>query len=118
MAILWKCFYAKWSLIGSDVVTYEIMKTPDIHKRNEVLNVYSIKKGTVSFNDEIQNRAMGLQKHGLKALDSLHFASAEYKNVSVLLTVDKDFIISAKQIKSSLLIENPVTWYMKEIEHE
>ncbi|GHU61475.1 hypothetical protein FACS189445_3500 [Spirochaetia bacterium] len=84
MAILWKCFYGKWLLIGSDIVTYEIMKTPDLGKRNKVLNVYSIKKDDVSFNDEIQNRALGLQKYGLKALDSLHFASAEYKNVSVL----------------------------------
>ncbi|MFP3042677.1 PIN domain-containing protein [Treponema primitia] len=118
MAILWKCFYGKWLLIGSDIVTYEIMKTPDLNKRNEVLNIYSIKKDTVSFNGEIQNRALELQKHGLKAMDSLHFASAEYKNVSVLLTVDKDFVTIAKQIKSSLLIENPVTWYMKEIENE
>jgi hypothetical protein len=118
IAILWKCFYGKWLLIGSDIVVYEIMKTPDVHKRNEVLNVYSIKKGTVSFNDEIQNRALELQKQGLKAFDSLHFASAEYKNVSVLLTVDKDFVTIAKHVKSPLLIENPVNWYMKEIEYE
>ncbi|GHV31788.1 hypothetical protein AGMMS4952_21060 [Spirochaetia bacterium] len=94
------------------------MKTPDFNKKNKVLNVYSIKKEEIPFNDEIQNRALELQKYGLKALDSLHFASAESKNVSVLLTVDKDFVTIAKKIKSSLLIENPGIWYMKEIEYE
>jgi hypothetical protein len=34
MAILFKCFYSKWRLIGSDILEYEIRKTPDINKRN------------------------------------------------------------------------------------
>jgi hypothetical protein len=41
MAILFKCFYGTWKLIGSDVIEYEITKTPDIIKRNKTLNLYS-----------------------------------------------------------------------------
>jgi hypothetical protein len=28
-------FYGSWKLIGSDVIEYEIIKTPDIIKRNK-----------------------------------------------------------------------------------
>jgi hypothetical protein len=44
MAILYKCFYGSWKLIGSDVIEYEILKTPDLNKRNRVLDLYKIKK--------------------------------------------------------------------------
>jgi hypothetical protein len=63
----------------------------------------------------IQNRALEVQKYGLKSMDSLHFASAEYRNVDVLLTVDKDFIKFSKKINTSLVVENPINWFMEEI---
>jgi hypothetical protein len=51
-------------------------------------------------------------------MDSLHFASAEYRNVNVLLTVDKDFINNSKQINSSLRVENPINLFMEVIEND
>jgi hypothetical protein len=51
-------------------------------------------------------------------MDSLHFASAEYRNVDVLLTVDKDFIKYSKDITSPLKVENPINWFIKEIEND
>ncbi|MDR2757840.1 MAG: PIN domain-containing protein [Spirochaetaceae bacterium] len=97
IGILFKCFYGSWKLIGSDIVEYEIMKTPDLNKLDKALNLYSVKKENVEINEKIAARALEVQKHGLKPLDSLHFASAEYRNVDVLLTVDKDFIKYSKK---------------------
>jgi hypothetical protein len=51
-------------------------------------------------------------------LDSLHFASAEYKNVDALLTVDKDFVKYSRKINTSLRVENPINWFMEVIENE
>jgi predicted nucleic acid-binding protein len=114
MAILFKCFYGNWKLMGSDVLEYEILKTPDINKRNNVLNLYSVKKEVISLNNEIQSRALELQNnYKLKPFDSLHYASAEYKKGNILLTVDRDFILAAKQISSSIIIENPINWFME-----
>jgi hypothetical protein len=118
MAILFKCFYGEWKLIGSDVIEYEIIKTPDIIKRNKTLNLYSVKKEIIGLNDAIEKRAGEIQKHKLKSIDSLHFASAEYRNADVLLTVDKDFIKYSKNINSPLKVENPINWFMKEIEND
>jgi hypothetical protein len=38
IAILFKCYYGSWKLIGSDVIKFEILKTPDLNKRNKALN--------------------------------------------------------------------------------
>jgi hypothetical protein len=114
IAILFKCYYGNWKLVGSDILEYEIMKTPDKNKRNNVLNLYSIKKEFITLNDKIQKRAIELQdSFSLKPFDSLHYASAEYKNVNALLTVDKDFISAGKQIPSSIVIDNPLNWFME-----
>jgi hypothetical protein len=116
--ILFKCFYGSWKLIGSDIVEYEIMKTPDLNKINNVLNLYSVKKENIELNNEIEARALEVQKHGLKPLDSLHFASAEYRNVDALLTVDKDFVKLSKKTNSFLRVENPISWFMEAIEND
>jgi len=117
IAILSKCFYGSWKLIGSDIIEYEIMKTPDINKKNRALDLYKIKEENVAINDIIIKRATEIQRYGLKQIDSLHYAVAEYRNVNVLLTVDKDFINSSKKINSSLKVENPINWFMEEIEN-
>ena len=118
IAILSKCFYGQWKLIGSDVLEYEIMKTPDFNKRNRALDLYKIKKENIVMNDIIMKRAHEIQKYGLKSMDSLHFASAEYGNADVLLTVDKQFISNSRKINSSLRAVNPVNWLMEEIEND
>jgi predicted nucleic acid-binding protein len=105
-------------LVGSDIVEYEIMKMPDSNKLDKALNLYSVKKENVELNDKIETRALEVQKYALKPLDSLHFASAEYKNVDVLLTVDKDFIKYSRKTNSSLRVENPINWFMEVIENE
>jgi hypothetical protein len=118
IAILFKCCYGSWKLIGSDVVEYEIMKTPDLNKRNKALELYKIKEENISLNGIIVKRANEIQKYGIKPMDSLHFASAEIRGVDVLLTVDKDFIINSKQINSPLKVVNPINWFMEEIEND
>jgi predicted nucleic acid-binding protein len=115
IAILLKCLYGSWKLIGSDIIEYEIMKTPDINKRTRALDLYKIRKENIVINDAIIERAKEIQKYGLKSTDSLHFASAEYRNVNVLLTVDKEFIGNTKRINTSLKVLNPINWFMEEI---
>jgi hypothetical protein len=113
IGILFKCFYGDWRLLGSDVIHYEILKTPDEIKRGNVFNLYSVNKEIIELNPEIQARAVEIQgKYKLKSLDSLHFASAEYRGVDVLLTTDKSFLYNAKQI-GTIRIENPVKWFME-----
>jgi hypothetical protein len=116
--ILSKCDCGIWKLIGSEVLEFEIMKTPDLSKRNCALHLYAVAKESIPLNNEIQNRAIEIQEYGLDILDSLHFASAEYRKVNVLLTVDKDFIKFSKQINSRIIVINPINWFMEKMQNE
>ena len=71
IAILYKCFYNSWKLIGSDIVEYEIRKTPDINKMSRALDLYKIRKESINLNDIILKRAKELQQYGLKLMDSV-----------------------------------------------
>jgi hypothetical protein len=94
------------------------MQTSDLNKRNRALNLYSLAKEKIVFNNAIERRALEIQKYGLKPLEGLHFVSAEYRNVDVLLTVDKDLLIYSKKIKFVLRVENPINWCMEVIEND
>jgi predicted nucleic acid-binding protein len=113
-AILRNCSENKYILVGSDIVLFEILKTPDLVKIRKAMGLYKIHREHVKLCESIRVRANETQKYGLKPLDSLHFASAEYAKVDVLLTVDKSFAFNAKQIPSNMKIENPINWFMLE----
>jgi hypothetical protein len=113
ITIAFKCFYGDWALVGSEALFYEITRTPDIEKRSNIMNLYSIIKENVIINDFIENRMNDLIKEGIKPLDALHFACAEYGKVDIMLTTDKDFLKKAQLVKSSIEIENPVLWLME-----
>ena len=118
LAILKRCENQTWSLITSDVLLYEIMKNPNPYNRSKTLMLFSIGKEKIALEKKIIDRAKEIQNFGIKDLDSLHFASAEYKKVDVLLSVDADFIKYSKNIKTNLIVENPVNWYIKELEND
>ena len=46
-----------YGIEGSDVVEYEIMKTPDLNKQNKALNLYSVKKEKIELTGVIEERA-------------------------------------------------------------
>ena len=116
--ILSKCFYGSWELVGSDIVEYEILKTPNLDKRRRALNLYKIKKRNITINNDIVKRANEIKECGIMPVDSLHFAAAEYGNVDVLLSVDKDFLKKSNGVTSSLRVENPVNWFMSEVKND
>ncbi|MCL2040396.1 MAG: type II toxin-antitoxin system VapC family toxin [Bacteroidetes bacterium] len=118
LAILKKCENLIWELVVSDVLLYEIMKNQNPYTRNKTLMLFAIAQENISLDNKIVERAKEMQKYGIKEFDSLHFALAEYKKVDVLLSVDKDFIKHSKQIKTNLIVDNPINWYIKELEND
>jgi predicted nucleic acid-binding protein len=112
ITIISKCFSGNWVLIGSEVLKYEIDKTLDINKKEKMLNIYSMAKNQIMLNDDIERRADNLIKYGIKIMDALHLACAEYAKVDVLLTTDVSFGKKAILI-SSIKIDNPVNWLME-----
>jgi hypothetical protein len=115
ISIALKCICNSWVLIGSDAVMYEINKTKNIKKKEKMLNLYFIIKENVLINKSITKKMYFYIDKGIKPLDSLHLACAEYGNVDVLLTTDKSFINKSKLIKTAVRVENPIAWLMEVI---
>ena len=105
-------------LIGSEVAEFELSQIPDDIKRGNIQRLYSVVNQRVELNPQIEQRAAVLQRHGLKAFDSLHLASAESVSADVLLTVDKDFIKYAKRTGSPVRVENPIIFTIQEVKSE
>jgi len=105
-------------LIGSEVVEFEISQIPDDIKRADIQRLYSVVSRRVELSPSIEQRAVALQRHGLKAFDSLHLAAAESAGADVLLTVDKDFIKYAKNAGSPVRVENPIKFTILGVKRE
>ncbi len=113
LAILSKCTTGEWVLLSSDVLDYEISKTPDEWKKLKVIELYNIAREKIEINDFIIEKALLFEKNGLKAFDSLHLASANYSNADIFLTTDKDLLKKAERLEVNINTENPLNWFME-----
>lgn len=107
-----------WLLLSSEVVDIEISKIPDSDRRHKVSVLSAMPHSYIAIDDEIERRALELEKLGFRSFDALHIACAEKGEVDVLLTTDDDLLRKALQ-KSDVLkikLENPVRWLMEVIE--
>jgi predicted nucleic acid-binding protein len=118
MSILLKCNNKEWSLIGSEILDKEIENTPNLITRNKLYKLYSMSNEIITLNDKIKFRAYEIEKYGVKSMDSLHIACAEYAEVSVFLTTDIDLLKMAKRFQTSIRIDNPLIWFMEVINNE
>lgn len=108
---------AGWSVIGSDVIDFEISKMPDKDKRLMVWILSTVHDAHVRVAAEVEKRALELKKVGLKPLDALHVACAEKAKAEVLLTTDDNLLNRAVRSKRTLKVkvENPMRWVMEVI---
>ena len=101
----------KIRLIGSDVLKFEINKTPDPVRKCQLTSLAAYISKFTRLSDEIIKMAHNLKKTGYGSLDSLHIACAEISGADVFVTTD-DKIIKLYNKKPGLLkirIINPVT---------
>jgi len=113
VGILKRCSAGEWELVGSDIIELETSKNPDAIKKQKVSRLHDGATIKINYNTEIKARAVKLREHGVKFFDSLHLASAEYVNVDVFLTTDKQLINSSIRANVKIRVENPLNFYME-----
>lgn len=113
LAILSYCLSGEWQLISSEVLDYEIDSMLDKWKKSKVKQLCKLATDKIVLNDIIKKRAIELQTHGIKAFDSLHLASAEHTKVDVFLTTDRKLLNAAIKLNMSIIIANPLNWFME-----
>ncbi len=104
-----------WQMIGSDVISFEISKTPDPDRIKRVRLLANLSKKQISLNKELINRARIIEGLKVKPIDALHLACAEEGNVDVFLTTDQELIAKCRknQEKIRIKVSNPVKWLME-----
>ncbi|MEK6681610.1 MAG: PIN domain-containing protein [Nitrospirota bacterium] len=104
-----------WDLLNSEVIDIEVSKIPDDDKRLKVSILASMLQQNIVINEDIERRAIEIERLGFKPFDALHIACAEAGKTDVLLTTDDEFLKKAIQNKAALgvRVENPVKWLME-----
>ncbi len=90
-----------FELISSEVLLFEVQKTPNIHRKRYILNVLNQGQIFIQLNDEIKKRAKALNKIGIKSVDALHLACAEAAEADYFCTCDDKFLKKAKALKDN-----------------
>jgi len=112
LIILAQCEHRQWEWVSSEVLAWEISKTPDPDRRRRVQLLASHAHHTVSIGQSETARAQEIQAWDITAFDALHLACAESGQVDVFLTTDDRLLRKAtahvKQLR--VQVENPLTW--------
>ena len=72
----------------------------------------------IKYSTKIKDRAAQLREQGIKLIDSLHLAFAEYANVDIFLTTDTRLLKVAMRSNIRIRVENPVNYYMEVLDNE
>lgn len=109
-----KCRIGEWALISSTALQAEILKTPNVQRREQVILALSIAQIQVTLDNTIKRRATDLVSFGFKSFDAVHIASAEMGQADVMLTTDDRLLRRATryQDRLNIAIENPAIWLL------
>lgn len=114
MAILYNCQKGHWSLVGSDIIDFELGKTQNPIKKLKATILADMAITKIKFNENIQTISTEYQNAGIDLFDSLHIACVEESGANIMLTTDDKLIKKAKNLnKIKVIIENPVKWFME-----
>jgi hypothetical protein len=104
----------KFELVTGFAALFEIGNIKNDDKRQKAMRLYSMCTEYYKSTGGIAKLAVQSRKYGLRELDSIHFATAEYHKVDFLLTTDDDFVNAAKRFKHNIKVYNPLD-FVKEI---
>lgn len=107
----------KWQMISSEIIDFEISRTPDPDRRMKVLILSKHATEKIKISTKIINRAKKFHESRIRSIDALHLACAEKGNVDVFLTTDDLLIKKCYQKREEIHVKvsNPLTWLMEVI---
>ena len=100
IGVLSLCSQKELEILSSDILIYEISKTPNITRKEYAFEFLKYSFRHIELHSEIEKRANELTKFGINALDVLHFASAEIAKADFFCTCDDKLLKSLKKINS------------------
>jgi predicted nucleic acid-binding protein len=110
--ILGRIASGEWTWVGSEVMAFEISRTPNAELRLRTLTQLGLVATMVKIGEPEVSRAEELEILGFHEMDALHLACAESANVDLFLTTDDRLLRLATRLKDQIKarVANPVTW--------
>jgi PIN domain len=101
-----------WQWISSEVVVFEIERTPDATRRARVQNMLRHARRIILVTEAERGRMQQLEGLGFGPLDALHIACAESAAADVFLSTDDRLCRLALRVEEQLRthVDNPLTW--------
>ena len=107
------------TILGSNVLAWEIGRIADAYRHFKVFALYQAATECIDYNASIKKRAEELQSQvSIRALDSLHLASAEQGKADVFLTTDDKLIRVCRKLPLSIKVLNPISYLAEVIEYD
>jgi predicted nucleic acid-binding protein len=98
LAILALCEQQHLILVVSAITIFETARNPHPHRQTFAQALISQAAEQLELTDAIERRATDLEQVGVKAIDALHWASAEQARVDFFCTCDDRFYRKMKTI--------------------
>jgi len=114
LMILSLCESGRLKLISSDALYFEISRTPDQDRKEDVLAILQITAASIDLTQEIEKLARKLSASTLKPLDALHLAFASAAKVDYFCTCDDKFLKKAKKLEGlNIKVVSPTEMVME-----
>ena len=110
LTVLAHCQNDNWTLVASDIVDFEINNIKNQTKKEKILELRKIAREWICITKPIEERAVELQKFGIKPFDSFHLALAENSGVDVFLSTDDKLIKASNKLSLNVKVKNPLNW--------
>lgn len=120
MSILKNVQERNWQLVSSEAIEAELKRLPDPDKLASISALLLLANDSVAIDNVVDQRSKVLEQLGFGLYDAFHIACAESAQVDSLLTTDDRLIrrVSRYRQQIHVLIDNPVSWYMKVLQTE
>lgn len=108
----------RWELVGSEVIDFEISKIPEEERRKKVQLLTRSIKEKQKLTEKLIQRAKSIEETGIKPIDSLHIASAEFLESDYMITTDSKIIKKYQQHREffeKIKIYNPISFLTEEL---
>lgn len=98
--------------VWSDALDYELSRSPNFQEPDMISPWQTRAIEHVFMDDAVILRGEQIASHGLKSMDALHVASAEYADCDWFLTTDKGILKKLKHL-GKMRIANPIEFIME-----
>ncbi len=119
LVILSRMEEGEWKWVSSEIVDYEISKTPNVRRIQNINQLIGNADECIAVTREIVNRAKEIETVGFEPFDAIHLACAEHAKADIFLTTDDKLIRKASQKKElDVRISNPLDWLQEGFQDE